>query len=80
MGASLEQEAAVLARLGVTWYGDDGLPHSFPMGSYSPLGQYVHYDLNAEGVPNGSTVRSFHIYQFESPLRHFFFCLGVVLS
>jgi hypothetical protein len=68
----LEQEAAVLARLGVTWYDDKGKPQSKSMGPYLPRPNFVHYNLNTEGVPPGSLVCSVHRYQLKLSLSFFF--------
>jgi hypothetical protein len=50
-----------MARLGVTWYDDLGMPHDIAMGSYQPTGTDTHYNLAAEGVPDGSPVCSFPV-------------------
>ena len=47
-----------MARLGVTWYDDQGLPHSIGMGNYLIVNSFAHYSLAGEGVPDGSPVCS----------------------
>jgi len=56
-GAELQQRAAVMARLGVTWFDDFGNGHDISMQPYKPTGTDTYYDLAAYGVPEGSLVK-----------------------
>jgi len=56
--ATLDQQAAVLARLGVIWYDDAGVGHDIGgMGEYKPTGTDPIYELiDYPAVPDNSLV------------------------